>query len=142
MAEKKSDKKEIPDLKDAVSKIWMAGVGALKKAEEEGSKIFKSLVEKGQEFQETSKDVSQKQVDKISGILKGSVDSVKGTIDDIASKEGIFEKLGFEDIMDSVLKKFGVVTKKEFERLTKKINDLNKTISELRKSAQNAKKGK
>ena len=57
---------------DAANKIWKAGLGALRTAEEEGSRIFKSLVEKGEDFQTSSRKMSQKQIDKVGKIIKGA----------------------------------------------------------------------
>ena len=48
-----TDKKEKAKVKvdesilDAANKIWVAGLGAVHTAEKEGSKLFKTLVDKG-----------------------------------------------------------------------------------------------
>jgi poly(hydroxyalkanoate) granule-associated protein len=118
---------------DAANKIWMAGLGALRTAEDRGSKIFKSLVEKGEDFQETRRKSSQKQIDKIGEIVRGGVGSVKGKLDDITfQKEGIWDKLKLEEAFTSVMKTFGVATKKEIDILKKKIDVLSKSVNELK----------
>jgi poly(hydroxyalkanoate) granule-associated protein len=120
-------------LADAANKIWKAGLGALRTAEEEGSKIFKSLVERGESFQDSSKKGSQKQIDRMSKIIKGGVGSVKGKIDDITEqREGLWEALKLEESFASVMKTFGVATAKEIDILKKKIDALAKSVNELK----------
>jgi poly(hydroxyalkanoate) granule-associated protein len=125
------------DVVDAANKIWKAGLGALRTAEEEGSRIFKSLMEKGEDFQNSSRKGSQKQIDKMSKIIKGGVGSVKGKIDDITDqKEGIWEVLKLEDAFTSVMKTFGVATHKEINVLKKKIDAISKVVNELKGASQ------
>jgi poly(hydroxyalkanoate) granule-associated protein len=132
---KPATKKE--DVADAANKIWKAGLGALRTAEEEGSRIFKSLMEKGEDFQNSSRKGSQKQLDKVSKIIKGGVGSVKGKIDDITDqKEGLWEVLKLEDAFTSVMKTFGVATNKEIDILKKKIDAISKAVNELRGDPQ------
>ena len=60
MAKKKSkgNKKLTGDVKDATRKVWLAGLGALSAAEEEGAKAFKTLVKRGSQFEK--RNASQK----------------------------------------------------------------------------------
>ncbi len=132
---KPASKKE--DVVDAANKIWKAGLGALRTAEEEGSRIFRSLMEKGEDFQDSTRKGSQKQIDKVSKIIKGGVGSVKGKIDDITDqKESLWEVLKLEDAFTSVMKTFGVATNKEIDILKKKIDAISKAISELKGDSQ------
>jgi poly(hydroxyalkanoate) granule-associated protein len=134
-----TDKKEKAKVKvdesilDAANKIWVAGLGAVHTAEKEGSKLFKSLVDKGTDFQALRREISQKQLDKISSIVKGGVGSVKGKIDDITQhQEGVWDKLKIEQTIASVMKTFGVATKKEMDSLNRKIDTLSKAVSEMK----------
>jgi poly(hydroxyalkanoate) granule-associated protein len=128
---KPMSKKE--DVADAANKIWKAGLGALRTAEEEGSRIFKSLMEKGENYQDSTRKGSQKQFEKVSKIIKGGVGSVKGKIDDITDqKESLWEVLKLEDAFTSVMKTFGVATHKDIDVLKKKIDVVSKAISELK----------
>lgn len=137
MTDKKTDKKQktkVDDsILDAANKIWMAGLGAVQTAEKEGSKLFKSLVEKGTDFQSVRREISQKQLDKIGQIVKGGIGSVKGKIDDITQqREGMWDKLKVERTFASVIKTFGVATKKEIDGLTRKIDALSKAVNEMK----------
>ena len=50
-----ADKKTGPQLssavKDSAQQIWLAGLGAFSKAQEEGSKVFNALVKEGMAIQ-------------------------------------------------------------------------------------------
>lgn len=140
-----SDKKEKNRAKvdesilDAANKIWAAGLGAVHTAEKEGSKLFKTLVDKGTDFQALRREISQKQLDKIGQIVKGGVGSVKGKIDDITQQqEGVWDKLKVEQTIASVMKTFGVATKKEIDSLNRKIDTLSKAVSEMKAAPKKA----
>ncbi|MCH7891294.1 MAG: phasin family protein, partial [Gemmatimonadetes bacterium] len=51
----KKTKKVQKDVVESASKIWLAGLGALSVAEEEGGKLFKTLVKKGEGFEKRGK---------------------------------------------------------------------------------------
>jgi poly(hydroxyalkanoate) granule-associated protein len=137
MATKKTKTKkttrEEESVADAANKIWKAGIGALRTAEEEGSRIFKSLIEKGEDLQASTKKMSQEQIDKIAKSVKGGIGSVKGKIEDITDqKESVWSVLKLEDVFMSVMKTFGVATKQETDILKKKIDVLLKDVRELK----------
>jgi len=113
--------KEIPlELKESVHKIWLAGIGALSLAEEEGSKLFKDLVEKGQQFEGKTETTKQKVV--------GSLDQVKNHFGDLFHK--------FEDVLNNGislgLSKVGVPSKEEIELLTKRVEELMSSVDGLK----------
>ena len=54
-----SEKKSPNELKESVHKIWLAGLGAMSVAEQEGSKLFKNLVEKGEQYESRGKERQQ-----------------------------------------------------------------------------------
>jgi poly(hydroxyalkanoate) granule-associated protein len=113
--------KEIPlELKESVHKIWLAGIGALSLAEEEGSKLFKDLVEKGQKFEGKTETTKQKMV--------GSLDQVKNHFGDLIHK--------FEDVLNNGislgLSKVGVPSKEEIELLTKRVEELMSSVDGLK----------
>ena len=49
-------------LRESVEQVWLAGLGALALTEEEGSKLFKTLVKRGEGFERTAKKQLQKAV--------------------------------------------------------------------------------
>jgi poly(hydroxyalkanoate) granule-associated protein len=109
MTKKKTVSEEI---KGSANKIWLAGLGALSLAEEEGDKLFKRLVSRGEDYQSGLKEP----VEKATGKVKGTVKKVETMVDDQVT---------------AALHRLGVPTKKEISELTDKVDRLTKTIEEM-----------
>ena len=111
------------DFKESAQKIWLAGLGALSVAGEEGSKVFKNLVEKGEEFQAREKPPVE--------AVKRTVQDAKGRAEDLWSKlEG-----KFNDKVAGALQSLGVPTKDEISQLTERVDALMKTLEKMDKKA-------
>jgi poly(hydroxyalkanoate) granule-associated protein len=108
------------ELKDSVHRIWLAGLGALAAAEEEGGKIFSRLVERGRDVEAKGKV----EVDKV----KSEVDKVK------AKAETTFETWGekFDEKLTSTLHRLGVPTRDEIRNLTQRVEELNAKVEQLK----------
>jgi poly(hydroxyalkanoate) granule-associated protein len=120
MTAKKKAKEIQNDLMDSAHKIWLAGLGAVAMAEQEGGKLFKSLIEKGQALESRGKEHVEK--------AKGAMSGVKTVA------ESYWETLErtIDDKMTGVIHRLGVPTKEEIEALTKKVQDLSTSIDKLR----------
>ena len=124
-------KEKISDLqgefKDSAHKIWLAGLGALTVAGEEGQKMFKTLVEKGEAF-EAKEDAP---VDK----MKKTVDNAKGKVDDLWGK---FEST-INDRVAATLQKLGVPTREEIQQLTQRVDALMEAIDKVNEGKKSGK---
>jgi poly(hydroxyalkanoate) granule-associated protein len=121
MAKKKTKTKELQnDILESAHKVWLAGLGAVAMAEEEGGKFFSNLLEKGEKLEGKSK----KQVEK----AKGTVTGMKTVA------ESYWETFGrtVDDQVTAVIHRIGVPTKDEIEDLTKKVEDLTAAVDNLR----------
>ena len=99
----------IAAIRDSAMQIWLAGLGALSKAQEERSKIFQTLVEEG--------EVVQKRTQKIAGDRIEQVRAAAG-----ASWAKFEHAYGAQ--MTRVLHTWGVPTKKEFDALSRRVAEL------------------
>ena len=118
MAKKKKELQN--DIMDSAHKVWLAGLGAVAMAEEEGGKFFASLMEKGQ---------------KLEGKSKEQVEKARGTVAGMKTvAESYWETFGrtLDDQMTAVIHRIGVPTKDEIEALTKKVEDLTVAVEKLR----------
>ncbi len=117
---KKKQQKVYDDMRDSAHKIWLAGLGALAKAEEEGTKVFHHLVEAGEEFEARGK--------KRFTLVKGKVQEAR----DAAGKE--IEKLGdtFDDKVANAVQKLGVPSRDEIQRLTKRVEELTAKVDKIK----------
>ena len=109
---KQTDKDFKEEIKANAEKVWMAGLGALATAEEEGGKLFRGLVKKGESFEK--KGLAQ--LDK----LKSKVEDVAETARDRAEEawgkaedkvEGVQDRL--DDRVAGVLRKIGVPSSRQ-----------------------------
>jgi len=118
-----SDKKLQNDIKESAHKIWLAGLGALATAEEEGSKLFKNLVEKGETYGDKGKEQFQE--------MRGKVEEAASKAKDKAGSA--FEQVGdrFDEILGGALQRFGVPTREEIATLTKRVEELTKVVEKL-----------
>jgi len=120
MIAKKKAKEFQTDLTNSAHKVWLAGLGALAMAEEEGNKLFKNLVEKGEGLEQRGKE----QVEKARGTVTGMRTVAE-------SYWETFERT-LDEKVTSVIHRIGVPTKDEIETLTTKVEDLTKAIDKLR----------
>ncbi|HKV09278.1 MAG TPA: phasin family protein [Thermoanaerobaculia bacterium] len=108
------------EIKDSVHRIWLAGLGALAAAEEEGSKLFSRLVDRGRDVEAKGKV----EVDK----LKTEAEKVR------AKAESTFESWGgrFDETLTSALHRLGVPTRDEIRTLTQRVEELNAKVEALK----------
>jgi poly(hydroxyalkanoate) granule-associated protein len=115
-----TEKNAQEELKESVHRIWLAGLGALAAAEEEGGKIFSRLVDRGRDVESRG---------------KVEVDKVKAEADRFKAKaESTFENLGdkLDEKLTSTLRRLGVPTRDEIRNLTQKVEELNAKIEQLK----------
>jgi poly(hydroxyalkanoate) granule-associated protein len=115
--QEEKDKKAQDEMKDSAHRIWLAGLGALSVAEEEGTKLFKNLVERGKDFETRGKVEADKMKDKAKAKAESAWEGVGNKVDEAVS---------------GALHRLGVPTREEIQRLTKRVEELNHKIDMLR----------
>ena len=123
------ERKSVLDFRKYTKQIWLAGLGAFSRAEEEGNKLFDSLVKVGEELESKTTDIADQTVEKVSEKAKESVIDTKDKV----------EKLIDHSVHHS-LNRIGLVTLKDVQHLEKLILQLSadqkKIQDELSKKAQ------
>ena len=112
------------DIMDSAHKVWLAGLGAVAMAEQEGGKFFSNLVKKGEKLEDKSKDKVEDKVEQ----AKGTVLGMKTVA------ESYWETFGrtIDDQVTAVIHRIGVPTKEEISTLTQKVEDLTVAVDKLR----------
>ena len=123
MTAKKKAKQVQTEIAENAHQIWLAGLGAVATAQEEGGKLFKNLVEKGQDFEKLGKD----RVDQ----ARGAVSGVKVVAE---SYWETFERI-LDEKVTAVIHRIGVPTKDEIDTLTERVENLTTAIEKLRTKA-------
>ena len=119
---KKSDAQLSGTVKDSAQQIWLAGLGAFSKAQEEGGKVFEALVKEGLTIQRKTQAVAEEKITE-------ATSRVTTMASDIGSKaQGQWDKLEniFEDRVAKALAKLGVPSARDLEALSARVDALAK----------------
>lgn len=128
MADAKADNNQLAAaIKDSASQIWLAGLGAFAKAQEEGSKVFEALVKEGSSIQMRSKAFTEEKL----GEVTGKVSKVAGDVAKQATQSWDKLETVFEERVARALSRLGVPTSKDVADLIARIEALNDSVQAL-----------
>jgi poly(hydroxyalkanoate) granule-associated protein len=113
---------------EVARQIWLAGLGAFVKVEEEGTKVFETLVQEGEKIEAHTRRSTQDTVDVVKNKLEDTVEEVKEKATD--TLDGI-EQL-FEDRVARVLTRMGIPTYEDVQALIERMENLSDNIKTLR----------
>ena len=123
------------DIRESAHKIWLAGLGALAVTEEEGSKLFKNLVQQGERYEAQGKQ-KLKEAKKSADEAGARAKKVAEETADRARRaaEGAWEQLGgaFDDKLAKALHRIGVPTREEINALSRRIEELTRAVERAR----------
>lgn len=132
MAAKKNGKKtySVPMLKESAHDIWLAGLGAFALAGEEGGRMFRQLVKRGEGLEKTNKT----RIQKIASRAEGLQGEARNAVAKLATP--------IEAGMTNAMHRLGVPTRKEIANLTKRVEELTRVVakSKARKTTRRAAK--
>jgi poly(hydroxyalkanoate) granule-associated protein len=114
-------------IKDSAQQIWLAGLGAFSKAQEEGGKAFEILVKEGLAIQRKSQAAAEERITE-------ATHRVSDMANDISSRAvGQWDKLEniFEDRVAKSLNKLGVPSARDIALLMERIDALSAAVSQL-----------
>ncbi|MGE3347327.1 MAG: phasin family protein [Ramlibacter sp.] len=114
-------------VKESAQQIWLAGLGAFAKAQEEGGKVFETLVKEGLSIQRKTQAVAEEKISE-------ATNKMANMATDISSKaSGQWDKLEniFEDRVSKALNKLGVPSAKDIDVLIARIDELNRNVAKL-----------
>jgi poly(hydroxyalkanoate) granule-associated protein len=123
-------------VKESAQQIWLAGLGAFSKAQEEGGKVFEALVKEGVGLQRKTQAAAE-------GKLNEAGSRMASMATELSSKaSGQWDKLEniFEERVARALKKLGVPTAKDVEALTARVEELNRTVARMNGTASPARR--
>ena len=114
-------------VRESAQQIWLAGLGAFSKAQEEGGKVFEALVKEGVTLQKRTQAAAE-------GKLTEATSRMASMATDLGSKaSGQWDKLEgiFEDRVSRALKKLGVPSARDVDALVDRIEELQRTVAAL-----------
>jgi poly(hydroxyalkanoate) granule-associated protein len=132
----KGDSQLAAAIKDSAQQIWLAGLGAYAKAQEEGQKVFNALVKEGNSIQKRTMRLTEDKVNEVTN----RVGKLAGGLQKQAN--GTWDKLEtvFEERVERALTRLGVPTNKEIGELTHRVEQLTASVQKLSGGRAPAKK--
>ena len=103
-------------VKESAQQIWLAGLGAFAKAQEEGGKVFDALVKEGESIQSKTRKMTDERIAQVAGKAAGTWDRLEQV---------------FEDRVARALGSLGVPSKQDIERLSRRVVELSAAVQEL-----------
>ena len=114
-------------VKGSAKQIWQAGLGALTRAQAEGTKAVESLVKESMSIQRKTAAAAEEKISE-------ATNKMSTLATDISSKaNGQWDKLEniFEERVAKALNKLGVPSAKDVNALIARIDDLNKAVQKM-----------
>lgn len=116
---------------DAVHQIWLAGMGALARAQKEGPRAFETMIVEGASFIDKGREQAGSTLrDAISTVQTVVEDRMQGTKDQASETWDNLEKI-FQGRVTKVLQQVGVPTAREINALTRRVDELNANVLAL-----------
>jgi poly(hydroxyalkanoate) granule-associated protein len=103
-------------VRESATQIWLAGLGAFSKAQQEGVKMFEALVAEGEKFQERTKTSADERFAEVREKATGAWDKL--------------EKV-FEERVARALHTLNVPTRKDIDVLSKRVHELTEVTKNL-----------
>jgi poly(hydroxyalkanoate) granule-associated protein len=112
---------------DSAQHIWLAGMGAFGRAQEEGTKMFESLVTEGMTLEKRTRKLATGRVDAVRDAVESRVGQVKERATDTWDR---LEKV-FEERVQRALVRLGVPGREELQALIERVDRLNTELRRL-----------
>lgn len=130
----KADNQLAAAVKDSAQQIWLAGLGAFAKAQEEGNKVFEALVKEGKDIQKRTRATAEEKLGAVTGRV-GNVAGNLGTVAGSLSKQATdsWDRLEtvFEERVARALNRLGVPTNSDVQALIARVDALNAAVQSL-----------
>lgn len=112
-------------VRDSAHQIWLAGLGAFTKAQQEGGKVFDALVQEGLTMQRKAQATAE-------GKLAEATQKVSSLAHEIGDRAtGQWDKLEglFEDRVARALQRLGIPSARDVQLLNARLAELEKLLS-------------
>ena len=122
-------------VKDSAQQIWLAGLGAFSKAQEEGGKVFEALVKEGMTIQRKTQAVAEEKISEATSRMTHMASDIG------SNAQGQWDKLEiiFEERVAKALGKLGVPSARDIDALHARIEALTKAAGKSASAKTTAK---
>ena len=112
---------------EQAEQIWLAGLGAFAKAQDQGGKIFDTLIKEGQALEKATRKLTGDRVDAARGAVESTVSQVRDRASDTWDR---LEQV-FENRVSRALNSLGVPGPKDLNELTRRVEELSRAVRAL-----------
>lgn len=133
-AEQQSSAESNKSIMESAQQIWLAGLGALTKAREDGTKLFENLVKEGLSLEAATRKIATGKVDEVRGAVESGVSQVRERTQETWDR---LEQV-FESRVSRALGKLGVPGRKDLDELLKRVDELQRQVINLNPAAKKA----
>jgi poly(hydroxyalkanoate) granule-associated protein len=113
------------NIRESANRVWLAGLGAFAKTQEEGEKLFQTLIKEGEQVEKRARKAAEARIED----AKGKVVEFRGKANEQFDR---LEEL-FQERVARVLNRMGVPTQEDIQELSKRVEALNESIMALKK---------
>jgi poly(hydroxyalkanoate) granule-associated protein len=114
-------------VKESAQQIWLAGLGAFSKAQEEGGKVFEALVKEGVAMQRRTQEAAEGKLAEATSRMAAMASELSGRA------SAPWDKLGpmFEQQLARGLKQLGVPSARDLDALQQRVAELERQVASL-----------
>lgn len=107
--------------------VWLAGLGALATVEEEGSKLFNRLIDRGKQFEKDRREELKEVTEEMSEKAREQRDEALSQLEEAGEETQSL----LLDTVNTAFDRFGVPTRSEVDRLSERVETLSKQVDRL-----------
>lgn len=112
---------------EQAEQIWLAGLGAFSKAQEQSGKVYETLVKEGAALEKMTRKFTGSKVEEVRGMVENTVTQVRQRASDSWDR---LEEV-FENRVSKALGHLGIPGRDEMETLAKRVDELAKAVRAL-----------
>jgi len=117
---------------ESAQHIWLAGLGAFAKAQEEGGRLFETLVREGNSLEQKTRKIAAGTAGDVRGAVESGVTQMRERTQETWDR---LEQV-FENRVSKALAKLGVPARKDLDELMKRVDELNQQVRKLNGGAR------
>lgn len=122
------DLKTLPDeVTGRAREVWLAGLGALSRLEQEGDKVFQRLVDRGKDYEDKRREQLEEATESLREQQESFTEDVTERLD---SATASVEK-AVSDTLSGTLGRLGVPTQDEVRGLSRRVGELSEKLDAL-----------
>ena len=127
LADRAGERHLASTIRDSAQQIWLAGLGAFGKTQEEGAKVFEALVKEGKHLEARTRKLAEAKV----GEMTSQWNRKAGQATQRAT--ATWDKLEqvFEDRVARALSRLGVPMNRDIQALAKRVETLTASVQKL-----------